>query len=53
VQDGKARKVALQTGLDDGIRVEVIGGLSALDAVVLSGAQALTDGQPCRPVEAK
>ena len=53
VQDGKARKVGLKTGLDDGIHVEVLTGLSPQDTIVLSGAQALTDGQPCRPVEAK
>ena len=53
VEGGRARKVALQTGLDDGINVEVKGGLSANDLVVVSGAQSLTDGQACRPVEAK
>lgn len=53
VAGGKARKVALRTGLDDGVNVEVLDGLSAEDMVVVAGAQALSDGQVCRPVEAK
>jgi multidrug efflux pump subunit AcrA (membrane-fusion protein) len=53
VADGKARKVAVKTGLDDGIHLEVLDGLSPDDLVVVSGAQSLTDGQACRPVEAK
>ena len=53
VEGGKARRVALQLGLDDGINVEVKDGLSPDDLVVISGAQSLTDGQACRPVEAK
>jgi RND family efflux transporter MFP subunit len=51
VEDGRARKVALQLGLDDGIRIEVKQGLSFGDVVVVGGAQALRDGQPCRAVE--
>jgi len=51
VEDGRARKVALQLGLDDGIRIEVKEGLSPQDLVVVSGAQSLRDGQACRPVE--
>jgi membrane fusion protein (multidrug efflux system) len=53
VADGKAQKVAVKTGLDDGIHLEVLDGLSPDDFVVVSGAQSLTDGQACRPVEAK
>ncbi len=53
VEGGKARKVALQAGLDDGVSVEVLGGLSSRDLVVISGGQTLSDGQLCRPVEAK
>ena len=53
VAGGKARRVALRTGLDDGVNVEVLEGLSPEDMVVVAGAQALTDGQACRAVEAK
>jgi len=53
VAGGKARKVALRTGLDDGVNVEVLDGLSPQDMVVVAGAQILTDGQACRAVEAK
>jgi RND family efflux transporter MFP subunit len=53
VAGGKARKVALRTGLDDGVNVEVLNGLAPQDMVVVAGAQALRDGQACRPVEAK
>jgi membrane fusion protein (multidrug efflux system) len=53
VEEGKARKVALKTGWDDAVHVEVLDGLSPGDLVVVSGAQSLTDGQACRPVEAQ
>ncbi len=53
VDANKAHKVALRVGLDDGVNVEVVGGLAANALVVVSGAQSLTDGQACRPVEAK
>jgi membrane fusion protein (multidrug efflux system) len=51
VKDGRAQKVAVRPGLDDGIHVEVRDGLSADDLVVVSGSQSLADGQACRPVE--
>jgi len=53
VDQNKAHKVALRLGLDDGVHVEVLDGLTANALVVISGAQSLTDGQACRPVEAK
>jgi len=53
VAEGKARKVALRTGLDDGVHVEVLAGLAPGDRVVIAGAQGLTDGQACRAVEAR
>jgi RND family efflux transporter MFP subunit len=53
VAGGRARKVALRTGLDDGVRVEVLAGLAPGEMVVVAGAQALTDGQACRAVEVK
>ncbi len=53
VDANKAHKVALRLGLDDGVHAEVLDGLAPNALVVVSGAQSLTDGQACRPVEAK
>lgn len=53
VADGKARKVAVQTGFNDGISVEITEGLRPDEAVVLAGKQLLTDGQPVNATEAK
>ena len=53
VDASTAHKVALRLGLDDGIHAEVLEGLTANALVVVSGAQSLTDGQACRPVERK
>ena len=51
--DGKAQKVPVKLGFDDGIRVEIVEGLTATDAVVISGKQSLSDGQPVKTAEAK
>jgi len=53
VEGGKAHKTAVQTGLDDGVSVEVKSGLASNDLVVVSPGQSLADGQPCRPAEAR
>jgi membrane fusion protein (multidrug efflux system) len=53
VDANTAHKVALRVGLDDGVNVDVLDGLAANTLVVVSGAQSLTDGQGCRPVERK
>lgn len=53
VEGSRARKVAVETGLDDGVNVEVKGGLAPDTLVVISGAGSLTDGQACRPLEAR
>jgi RND family efflux transporter MFP subunit len=52
-REGRARKVPVKTGLDDGITVEVLQGLSPESLVVVSGKQALVDGQAVRAVEAR
>jgi len=52
-RDGKAQKVPIKTGFDDGINVEVAGGLTPKDAVILAGKQAVTDGQPVKAVASK
>jgi membrane fusion protein (multidrug efflux system) len=53
VREGRARKVVVKTGLDDGITVEVLQGLSSQSPVIVSGRQGLVDGQAVRAVEAR
>lgn len=52
VEDSRARKVEVATGIDDGIRVEITSGLQGNEAVVVAGASAVTDGGPVRAVKA-
>jgi HlyD family secretion protein len=51
--DGHARRREVRLGLGDGVRFEVLSGLSAGDSVVTSGAEALSDGQAVEPATAK
>lgn len=44
VRDGKARKVAIETGLDNGVDVEVLKGLEPDDQVVVSSSGGIDDG---------
>jgi multidrug efflux pump subunit AcrA (membrane-fusion protein) len=53
IQDGKARKVPLKTGFNDGISVEILDGVTPQEDVVLVGNQALTDGQAVNAVAAR
>jgi membrane fusion protein (multidrug efflux system) len=53
VRDGKAQKASVKTGFDDGINVEVTGGLTSNDVVILTGKQAVTDGQTVKAVASK
>lgn len=46
VRDGRARRIAVERGLDDGIRVEIVDGLTERDPVIMSGRQAVRDGTP-------
>lgn len=48
---GKARKIAVQTGFNDGTQVETTGGLEAGQTLILTGKQPLTDGQAVRAQE--
>jgi RND family efflux transporter MFP subunit len=50
-QDERAKMVAVKTGSHDGIRVEILEGLSPADRVILAGKQSLSDGQAVRAVE--
>lgn len=52
VEDEKARKVEVTTGIDDGIRVEIVKGLQGNAEVVVAGASAITDGGRVRAVHA-
>ena len=50
VVDGdRAREIAIETGLDDGIRVEVTGGLSDQEKVIVTARESLTDGVKVNP----
>jgi membrane fusion protein (multidrug efflux system) len=53
VRDGKAQKIPLQTGLDDGISVEILKGCGPGDAVITAGKQSVTDGQKVQATESK
>lgn len=53
VVDGKAKKVPVKTGFNDGISVEITEGLRPDEQVVLLGKQMLTDGQKVNVTEAK
>jgi len=49
VRDGRARKVAVEIGLDDGVRVEVRAGLQAGEQVILGAPRSLAEGEAVRP----
>ena len=53
VRDGKAQKVSVTTGFDDGVNVEILKGCAAGDAVIVAGKQSVTDGQKVQATEAK
>ncbi|MCI0589331.1 MAG: efflux RND transporter periplasmic adaptor subunit [Planctomycetes bacterium] len=44
VAEGRARQRPVETGLDDGARVEVVEGIGAEDVVVVGGKERLADG---------
>jgi RND family efflux transporter MFP subunit len=51
--DGKAKKTAIKIGFNDGVKVEVLSGLTGNEAVILAGKMALADKQPVNVTEAK
>jgi membrane fusion protein (multidrug efflux system) len=53
IVDGKAKKLPVQVGFNDGANAEIAGGLRDGQAVILIGKQTLNDGQPVSLTEAK
>ena len=53
IAEGKAKKIPVKTGFNDGTNVEIANGLNPGQAVILIGKQTLNDGQPVNPVEAR
>ncbi len=51
VEDGKARRREVKTGLEGGGRIEVLEGLTGDDLVVAEGKGGVTEGMPLSPVE--
>ncbi len=45
VRQGKAHRVAVETGLDDGVEAEIRSGLNGGEQVVVAGKENLTDGK--------
>lgn len=53
IQDGHVRRGEVTTGIDDGIRVEIVKGLQGNEEVVVAGASAVNDGSAVRAVHAE
>ncbi|WP_455388519.1 efflux RND transporter periplasmic adaptor subunit [Petrachloros mirabilis] len=48
VEQGKVRRIPIRTGIDDGVWVEVVEGLTGDEEVVVVGKSGLTEGQAVR-----
>ncbi|MEW6305627.1 MAG: efflux RND transporter periplasmic adaptor subunit [Verrucomicrobiota bacterium] len=53
LRDGKAVRLPVRVGFDDGVRAEILEGVSPGERVIVAGKQSLADGQPVQGVEAK
>jgi RND family efflux transporter MFP subunit len=53
VRDGKAARVPVRIGFDDGVSVEVLEGLKPNESIIAAGKQAVTDGQSVNATEAR
>ncbi len=51
--EGKAKKVPVKTGFNDGAFVELLDGIGPTDSVIAVGKMTLSNGQPVKPAEAK
>ncbi len=52
-RDSKAARLAVKTGFDDGVSVEILEGLKPNEAVIVAGKQSISDGQIVNATEAK
>ena len=53
VGDGKAKKVSVKVGFNDGVSAEIVEGITPGEPVILVGKQTLIEGQAVNAVEAK
>jgi membrane fusion protein (multidrug efflux system) len=53
VVDGKAKKLPMKVGFEDGKHVEILEGMNASETVILTGKLTLTDGQPVKTTGGK
>jgi membrane fusion protein (multidrug efflux system) len=51
--DGKAKKVPIKSGFNDGTNVEIVSGVNSEDSVILAGQLTLREGQPLKIAHAK
>src|SRR5262245_58051956 len=50
---GKAKKITIRIGFNDGDKVEVVSGLAGGESVILSGRMSLADGVAVNAMEAR
>jgi membrane fusion protein (multidrug efflux system) len=53
VMDGKAKKIPVKTGFNDGASAEIMDGLKETEPVIVIGKQVLNNGQPVTVTETK
>ncbi len=53
IADGKAKKIPVKTGFNDGASVEILDGLAQDQSVILVGKMVLSGGQPVNTTEVK
>jgi RND family efflux transporter MFP subunit len=53
VADGKAKKLPVKTGFNDGTDIEVLSGVNLGQPLILVAKKPVADGQPVTPTEAK
>jgi hypothetical protein len=51
VRDRRVHLVKVQTGIDDGKKVQIVAGLKGDEVVALNLSSAVSDGAPIQPVE--